>query len=73
MLHREYGYAVTDIPAFWYGIHAAAAAYFALLGINVLLAGLFQRALRGRPPELRNLPAATEQLLRKGLRDTYDV
>ena len=66
MLHRQYGYDVTGIPAFWDGVHISAAAYFALLGINVLLAGSLQRVLRGRP-------IATERMLRKRLRDTYDV
>lgn len=70
MLHREYGYTLTEIPAFLYGVNISAAAFFALLGTNVLLAGSLQRIWQG-PPPASAMPAAKRQLLRERLHDGH--
>lgn len=73
MLHREYGYKMTDIPAFMDGVSISTAAFFALLGINILLAGSLQRIWRGQPPPTATMPDAKCQTLRNRLRDAHDV
>jgi hypothetical protein len=73
MLHREYGYKMTDIPAFLDGVNISVADFFALLGVNILLAGSLQRILRGQPPAPATLPVAKWQMLRKHLRDAYEI